>query len=81
MSASKWVSNVFEQGMLGMGLDRAARLQPGGGIFLTNFPPLFGLRLFVSILVTGQVPYVLNLSPVPDPFGPFPYGVDVEPPD
>lgn len=81
MSASKWVTNVFEQGMLGMGVSLAARLQPGVGIFLTNYPKTFGLRLFVSVPVTGQVPYVFNLGPVPDPDGPFPYGVVVEAPD
>jgi len=81
VSATKWVKNVFVEGMLGMGLDRAARLQPGVGTFITNHPKLFGLRLFVGIPLTGQVPYVLTFAPVPHPDDPFPYGVPCEEPD
>lgn len=81
MSASKWITDVYDLGLLGTGATLVARLLefPSLHLYLTNvvvngiptyvqfFP---GLDSWTGLLATG--------TPSSDP---FPYGLDVNPPD
>ena len=74
------MANLFEQGLLGMGATLAARLLAGGGNYVINGPQYFyPLRSLVRYPLSTQQ-LVHDLVPVPDPDGPFPYGLEVEPP-
>lgn len=72
--------NLFEQGLLGWGSTLAARLLAGGGNFLLNHPFLISpLRSIVRCPISTDT-WLMELIPVPNPHGPFPYGMAVEPP-
>lgn len=77
---SNWVSNVYEQGFLNLGVTLAARYLAFPDRYLTNYPSVFppNGRTSLFYTVTGEL-WGASDS-VPDPFGSFPYGAAVEPP-
>ena len=74
------MNTLFEGGLLGLGFTLAARYLAFPGRYLTNgpFAPPNKRTVVFFHTITGQM--VSAADPVPDPFGPFPYGAAVEGP-
>jgi len=75
------VVNVFEEGFLGAGVTLAARLLSSPIWYLTNHRSETGTQRYSYAFVPGTGDFITRPENfLPDPLGPFPYGMDVEPP-
>jgi len=77
---SNWSNTVYQEGLLGMGFAIAARLLADPTWIIPNLPPVGGASHRAYLTYSGIGTLFGGTIAVPDPTGPFPWGLAVEPP-